>query len=193
MPAGAFLPINPRGFCMSEHYDSFNFTHEGREFIACLYYDDSSDTPWERADGHGPVSEWTTRDKKPGELVLCTDRKSKRFYDYAEAMRTAKREQWGTGETGPAEGETLGQYRHRAVMADFEFLRGWCNDEWHYCGVGVRLLDDEGEPEGAEYAHALWGIESNADEYLREVAAELAGEILRAEQAQTYPVTSMGV
>jgi hypothetical protein len=167
---------------MSEHYDSFKFTHEGREFLACLYYDSDAGRPWEREDGHGPVREGSRNyhgiEKRAGELVLHEGGRNEYswVYDYAEAMRIAKREQWGTGEHGPAEGETLAQYRHRVVMADFEYLRGWCNDHWHYCGVGVRLLDDKGEPVGDEFEHALWGIESNAGDYLREVAAELADE-----------------
>lgn len=161
---------------MQSHYGSFRFIHDGREFLACLYSDEDSGPPWEESEGHGPVSDWTRRDKKPGELILASDRSYKRFYNYAEAMRIAKRDAWGVS-GGMHEGETPGQYRHRAVMADFEFLHSWCADEWHYCGVVVHLLDDEGEQIGDEYAYALWGIESNAGEYLREVAAELADQI----------------
>lgn len=52
-------------------------------------------TPWDNEDGHGPVSDWTTRDKLPGELILSNDRSSKRFYDFAEACRMARRDGWG--------------------------------------------------------------------------------------------------
>lgn len=167
-----------RGITMSEHYDSFKFEHQGREFLARLYSDHDRGAPWEESDGHGPVSDWTGRDKKSGELILNTDGEHKRFYDYAKAMRIAKRDHWGVGD-GPREGETAGQYRHRAVMADFEFLRGWCNHDWHYCGVSVCLITDEDSEPNDDFYHALWGIESNAGDYLREVAAELAEEITR--------------
>jgi hypothetical protein len=41
----------------------------------------------------------------------------------------------------------------------------------------VRLLNDDGEPVGDEFKNALWGIESNAGDYLQEVAVELAEDI----------------
>ena len=62
----------------------------------------------------------------------------------------------------------------RAARADFERLRDWCLDRWHWCGVVVVMLDDEGD----ELDRAsLWGIESDAGQYLDEVAAELADEL----------------
>ncbi|VBG63485.1 hypothetical protein [Burkholderia pseudomallei] len=57
--------------------------------------DDGKGAPWDEEDGHGPVSDWTTRDKRPGEWVLSSDHGSKRFYDVAEANRIAKRDGWG--------------------------------------------------------------------------------------------------
>ncbi|MBJ9659035.1 hypothetical protein [Burkholderia gladioli] len=60
--------------------------------------DDDKGAPWDEEDGHGPVSDWTTRDKRPGEWVISSDHGSKRFYDVAEANRIAKREGWGLSE-----------------------------------------------------------------------------------------------
>ncbi|MCW0163722.1 hypothetical protein OIV56_13400 [Burkholderia pseudomallei] len=57
--------------------------------------DDGKGAPWDEEDGHGPVSDWTTRDKRPSEWVLSSDHGSKRFYDVAEANRIAKRDGWG--------------------------------------------------------------------------------------------------
>lgn len=59
---------------------------------------DDKGAPWDEEAGHGPVSDWTTRDKRPGERVLSSDHGSKRFYDVAEANRIAKREGWGLSE-----------------------------------------------------------------------------------------------
>jgi hypothetical protein len=39
-------------------------------FSLVVALDDLNDPPWERADGHGPVSDWTRREKRPGERVL---------------------------------------------------------------------------------------------------------------------------
>lgn len=64
-------------------------------FRVNVQFDEGMGPPWEEHDGHGPVSEWTTRDKKPGERVLATDGSHKRYYDLAEANRIAKRDCWG--------------------------------------------------------------------------------------------------
>ena len=66
------------------------------------------------------------------------------------------------------------EYAARAARADYEYLRKWCNDEWSYVGVVVRRADACpccGETE------SLWGVESNAGDYLREVAEELAEQL----------------
>ena len=212
---------------MSTAYDSFTFTHGGRNFIAELHTDDCGDAPWKRSDGHGPVTDWLRRDKQPGEWLLSEDGGSKRFYDAAAALRMAKCDGWGIGEDqkaaliarlsaprilrrpkkgekpsrtasgflylgmtyradqietvtipgrDPAKPLTTGEIRAEAVRLDFEFLRGWCTDKWHYCGVAVRAVDADGEPMGDEFEHALWGIESNDSDGIREVAEELAGQ-----------------
>ena len=117
-------------------------------------YDDTMGQPWEEHDGHGPVSELTTRDKRAGERVLCTDRSSKRYYDFAEAMRIARRDGWGLTkeklaalERGMGRKATKGEIFAAAVESDFEHLRSWCADEWHWIGVIVTLEDaDSGLP-----------------------------------------------
>jgi len=78
-------------------YDWTTFEHAGLTFRAKIERDDDMGAPWDEHDGRGPVSDWTTRDKLPGELVLSEDRRgrSKRFYDFAEACRIARKEGWG--------------------------------------------------------------------------------------------------
>jgi hypothetical protein len=192
-------------------------TVHGFTLTARIEPDHYHGTPWEECDGHGPVSEWTTRDKAPGELVLCEDRGSRRFYDYAEACRIARRDGWGfmphKVEIAPDDPNrppytacggrvTAGPFtaydpenfnraiadvyaQHRATMtarqyaaaaatADFERLRGWCNDEWSYVGVIVTASRN-----GIELGSAsLWRIESDDGEYLLETANELADEAI---------------
>lgn len=65
------------------------------EVTARVVYDEDAGTPWDNEDGHGPVSKWTNRPKRPGELVLQSDRGGYRYYDYAEAVKIAKRDGWG--------------------------------------------------------------------------------------------------
>src|SRR5690606_5719725 len=71
-----------------------NITLNGLTFSVSLEYDYVHRAPWEECDGHGPVSDWTSRDKLPGERVLRHDRGSYRYYDVAEATRIAKRDGW---------------------------------------------------------------------------------------------------
>lgn len=135
-------------------------------FTARIVDDEHMGPPWEEHDGHGPVSEWTTRAKRPGERVLNTDGSSRRYYDFQEAVKIAKRDGWGPGT--PAE----------AAEKDFEAMRSWCNDEWRWVGVvisvsynGVKLTD---------HAASLWGIEANYpgsdNSYLLEITNELLDE-----------------
>ena len=164
---------------MKRFYDGEVFEQEGKQFRVDYRFDESADAPWERGDMLGEVSDWTTRDKGPGERVLNTDRSSKRYYDFAGAVKNAK-EQGADAE--PFTG-TAGERAARAAEAEYEYLRRWCNDQWHYVGVIVTLLDDEGED--TSYDESVWGIEDDSLEYLAETAEELAGEILaRLDQEQ---------
>jgi len=140
-------------------------------------YDQDYGAPWENCDGHGPVSEWTSRDKAPGERILSEDRGSRRYYDYAEAMRIAKREGW---DAEPYRTGTKGERARRAVDRDFEFLRAWCNDEWHYIGVMVTVFHN-----GIEIAEdSLWGIEDCGD-YWREIAADMIETAIQQHKEET--------
>jgi hypothetical protein len=159
-------------------YDWQNFTHEGRNYRARLDVDQHNGAKWENEDGHGEVSDWTTRDKAPGEMVLAEDRRFKRYYDFAGAVAKAKAEGWNAAPYYPPGEETKGQRAHKAAVSDFNRLRDWCNDNWCYVGVIVEALDDEGEPTGENAS--LWGIESDCDEYQAEVAFELAAELAPA-------------
>lgn len=141
--------------------------------------DDCTDAPWERADGHGPVSEWTTRAKAAGERVLCSDGRSKRYYDYAEAIRIAKRDGW---DAPPYQTGTKGEQAVRAVEADFKFLSDWANDRWTYIGVIVSVCAN-----GVEIGRdSIWGVEDcETDDgqggrraYWKELAAEMVNDIV---------------
>jgi hypothetical protein len=148
----------------------------GLKFSVEIVYDEDAEAPWSREDGHGPVSDWTQRDKMPGERTLARRLYTSlqyRYYDFAEAVKIAKRDGWGVkDETGL----TANQIATRAVELDYQRLKAWCEDEWHYVGVVVRLLDTEGNTVWHEHA-SLWGIESDDEKYHDQVARELAEEI----------------
>lgn len=188
-------------------YDGDTFDHRGHTFKVEYSRDDDMREPWKENDCHGVVSEWTSRDKAPGERVLVEDRSHKRYYDVQASMRRARKDQWGPihcatcgeesssdtpgGWQAYAKGvhatekdhafkrESAGQQAARAVEKDYDYLRAWCHDEWEWTNVHVILLDDDEEETNEE--EWLGGCESGYRDngrYLTEVAYELADEIL---------------
>jgi hypothetical protein len=158
-------------------YDGDTFEHKGHTYKVEYAIDQDHGEPWKNADGHGIVSEWTGRNKGAGEWILVADNGRKRYYDFAETLKIARKDGWGV-EGGKLPGESNREYAVRAVTADYEFLRAWCNDDWRYVGVIVTevLEDEDGDAiEGGE-SESLWGVETYKD-YHMEVAMELADEI----------------
>jgi hypothetical protein len=156
--------------------DSITCEVEGYELTATLHEDNDSGAPWEKEDGHGPVSEWTSRAKEPGERVLCEDSGGFRYYDVQEATRLAKRDGW---DTPPYKQGTPGERAARAVEADFRALRGWCRDEWGYCSVVLTISEDGDEID--DHAASVVGVDVNHPNgdngYLTEVANELLSQV----------------
>ena len=160
--------------------------------------DDCMEPPWENADGHGPVSDWThyqpncgIGSKAPGQRVLCSDGGMVRFYDYAAAMELARKDGWGLApdrlaalERGLGRKATAGEIRAAAVDHDFEFLRGWCNDQWEYVSVKVVLEDEDCREISSD---SIGGVES-CGTYWVELANEMASALVEShgkEQAES--------
>lgn len=167
----------------------------GLTFRVEIEPDDYNPAPWDEEDGHGPVSDWRgNTDKAPGERVLIEDKSSARFYDWQEAIRIAKRDGWGIGAGELAAMERLlgrpatpGEIAEAAVENDFERLRRWCEGDWYYVGVIVTLLDADGNETWE--SESLWGIESDAPEYIEEVAVDLADEIIARIGEDAHTIT----
>jgi len=140
----------------------------GTRFKIELSYDDYGREPWKEDDGHGEVSEWTNRDKRSGELVLWTEDRGggKLFYNFAGAVRTAKKEWVSATDT-----ETLGQRAHRAAMQDYNYLRDFCRQDWWYCILRVVLLNDDGT-ENEDYTECVGGFEDGHGKYNQYVMQE---------------------
>ena len=156
------------------HTEEFT-TAKGTHYRVEITPDYWAGTPWNYCDGHGDVSDWTTRDKRAGELILAADGRIKRFYDFQGAIKKAKAEGW---DAKPHKTGTKSEQAVRAVMADFKHLKAWCNDEWHYAVLRVVLLGSEGEI--AEYDDYLGGVEFGYGmEYWKEEAANMAEELER--------------
>ena len=176
---------------MNDAYKTETLTQHGKTYRVQWFYDYDMGAPWEEHDGHGIVSDWTRRDKHPGELVLNEDRGSRRFYDFAATVKKARAEGWNTA---PYDWKTKGEQAAAAALTDFENLRRWCANDWHWCGIVVSLLDDEGEETGIDAS--LWGIEDDgfcSDGYHATVVQDLIGECEYQENRTTYPVTHCAI
>ena len=162
----------------------------GYTVTARIERDDDYTPPWEECDGHGPVSGWATRDKKPGERVLIRDGRSRRYYDFQEAVAIARRDGW---DAPPFKEGTKGQQAVRAVEADFQSLKAWCNNDWWYCGI-VLSVERDGE-EVDDHFSSVWRIEANhpngdSNGYLTDTANELLNEFFRSAESRIMPFCS---
>lgn len=171
--------------------ETFDFTHNGKQFRAFVEYDPDASAPWDREDGHVPVSDWVRRDKRPSEVIINSDRGAYRFVCLREAHALARAQGWSLAcadmqalcdklNREPTKLEVIS----RAVQLDIERMRAWCADDWCYVGVCVSLLGANGQPVGDKYAAACWGIESDCDDYIKEVARDMAWDALSAARAE---------
>ena len=155
------------------HYHRETREVEGTTYAIEHHFDHGTGAPWIEHDGHGEVSEWTTRDKKPSEREVSNVRGKKRFYDIKASLVRAKTESWGIASSA---GMTQRQIASAAVEEDFQRMRGWCKNDWHWCGVIVYPLTEDGD-ELKSKSESLWGIESDAEDYLNHVAGELIEQV----------------
>ena len=151
----------------------------GESFRVEIVHDDGMGMPWNEFDGHGVVSDWDRRPKKPGEVILTGDRREAIFYDVQASTAIALRDGW-CASTVDAELLRVGsiskrEAAHRAVLADIVYCRKWATGESYFVGVVVTPLDIHGN-EMKHRAESLWGIESNDREYIREVAFDLINQ-----------------
>lgn len=137
-------------------------------------HDEFSDAPWDYSDGHGTVRKSNNKhneyrsDKRPGERPLnSADRNAYQFYyDWQKAMKMAVKD-WGF----KTKSEAL-----KAVQRDFDYLRGWLNDNWSYVFVTVEY---EGEKE------SVGGVETFNDYHIEMGNEMLADLIARLEKEKT--------
>jgi hypothetical protein len=159
------------------------FTRAGRNFVARTYRDIDEPPPWGSFDGHGPVRRivWGGG-KRPGERPLGNGY----VYDWDGAIDRAERDSWSlTSAESDAltlklgRKPTAGEVYAEVTRIDFERLRAWVREGWWFVGVSVCALPESGELPEDTFSFALWGIESDAGEYLHEVADELADQAVR--------------
>ena len=162
---------------MSNIFNTETIEHNGTDYRIEYHVDDISDAPWDNSDGYGNVTRVNVNrctghiDKKPGQVVLYQGNRNEwsYLYDFADAVKIAKRDRWN------AEPYDAPDAAVRAVNADMDFLRRWCANEWHYMGIVVFPLTEDGD-ELRSKSVSLWGIESCCEDYHKEVIQELLSE-----------------
>lgn len=148
----------------------------GQAFRIEHHFDSDMEPPWANSDGHGIVTDWVRRAKRPGELILNSDgRGFFRYYDFQATIKIARRDHWNSWNMLQGAKER-GDELVRAVMMDYQYLRDWCHDKWHYMGIEVFPLTPDGD-ELRSKRNAMWGIESEGDPaYVNEVEVDLLRE-----------------
>lgn len=168
---------------MSTPFQTETIEHCGIAVLIEYFYDQDAGKPWENSDGHGVIrsaySYYGKPEKKPGEVLIQGERGSYWIYDWQESTRIAKRDGWGV--SNPPAGLTRKQITQLAVQKDFDFLRGWLDDDWHYVGAVCTVLDSDGEE--TDISDSCWGFETLNDYHEtagREMAESLAESIHKA-------------
>jgi len=170
-------------YCTQDYIDG-----AGNRFRVEYRADTDAAPPWHCTDIHGPVSDWTRRLKRPGEVLLCQRGNGHfRYYDLQAATRQARYGNWNNWQRFACPDER-GKALRAAVMDDYACLRDWCNDVWHYMGIVVFPLDDEGN-ELRSRSHSIWGIESNSvPSYIQEQISWLLRDAGATGQIQGWEV-----
>lgn len=162
-------------------------TIHGHDVTLSWFHDPFHSPPWKEHDGHGIISDWESRPKAPGERILCSDRTSHCFYDWQATMALAKKDGWGLGPIELAKLEsklgrkpTQNEIVAESVERDFQYCKGWANDDWHWCGYQVEI--------DGEVFDSLWGIESRESEmdYHGKEAWKEVSEHLAREQSEAF-------
>ena len=141
--------------------------------VEIKYDDDDHGPPWEDCDGHGVITGWVPRMDHMEGWYLNRCGSSYRYYDYKATLPKAIKEQW---DAPPYRTGTKLEQAMRAMRADYEYLRGWCHDEWWYVGLIVTLRDENGRELDEE---SCWGYESMCVDYIASEARSWAAHMIR--------------
>ena len=159
----------------------------GYNFIIVNELDDDI-APWGYCDNEADlITDWTRRDKKPGEMVLCKDHGHSRFFDYQKACKFALKEQWGSRDSLPT--DTKKQIASKAALNLFNYWRSWFYDEWTYRYVEITLINPDTNQE-TDFIESCGGIEDLNDydqDWIKENAAVLI-ESFKNQQLHSWEI-----
>lgn len=143
------------------------YTHKsGKKYHVCWYYDHDMGAPQDEGDGYGVTErmDWNPTDEEQLEQHIADNedeegegieleehtrltmmRQLQRpsswndsglYYDVLSSLHKAKTE-WGIDDPVKA---------MEVVEKDFDYLKGWYDDDWFWLTVGVAPLDEDGDP-----------------------------------------------
>ena len=151
-------------------YDSWTIEKGGRTYRVSLEYDGFMGAPWEEHDTVAVVEAapstrfygWNAEDGIENEYRVekLSDRYGEVVYVDLEASEEQARK-WGIHEKDVDE----------AVWTSIESCRRWVENEWHWTTVRVERKCECCDSWEANSAQYLGGIESDAEEYIRDEAA----------------------
>lgn len=178
--------------------DKFDFEHSGLQFRCLVMQDDDMQAPWVEHDGHGQirsVSYYYGRPKKrPGEIIIYSERGDYWLYDVQATMQTARQDGWGLSDEDIAalakklnRVPTKGDITAESVRRDMEYCRQWLQGDRFWEMIEVFQINADCEPiSESEYLGGIdSGYDSESQKYVRECAAELAGQIAHAVNKET--------
>lgn len=146
----------------------------GWYYVVKFQYDDTHETPWDWDDCHGVVIPLRGRcSLEDWQLDWTMGDCDGWLYDRDASLAKAIKEGWNA----PPYHEPGGAMR--AVKADFDYLRRWCNDDWRYVGLIVELYDED---ERLIDEHSCWGYESFSMDYLCAEARSWVASMIRNER-----------
>ena len=178
--------------------ERFDFEHSGLLFRCVVEPDNDLQAPWIEHDGHGQIrsvsSYYGRPEKRPGEVIIYSERGEYWLYDVQATMQTARKDGWGLSEEDIAalgkklnRTPTKGEVTAESVRRDMDYCRQWLQGDRFWEMIEVFQIDDEGESiSESEYLGGIdSGYDSESEKYVRECAAQLASEIARAVNKET--------
>lgn len=179
--------------------ETFDFEHAGLSFRCEVETDNDHSYPWKEYDGHGVIRETYSHygrpEKKPGEVILLKEQNRPVYlYDVPATIKKATLDGWGLSEEKTSEltlrlkrTPTKKELIAESVRQDMECVREWLTGDRFYEQIEVYRIDDEENLIGeSEFLSGLdSGYDNECQEYVKEQAIELAGQIARRETKET--------
>jgi hypothetical protein len=157
----------------NDSYHTEIYTHKsGKKYHVELYYDHDMGPPQDEGDGYGVTErlDWNPTDEEQLEQHLCDYEpeieeetrlrlmrqlssenwgSSALYYDVLSSLHKAREEGWGAGAEWKAANPnaTKEEELMYVVNKDFDHLKGWYDDDWHWVTVSVAPLNEDDEPD----------------------------------------------